>query len=337
MKTLYTVILALLGLPVYAQTWTPGTGILYTNPATTKVGVGITPTELFHINGGALKIGNATDATSRANNLLKFGDGNYVRIGEWEHDDYLSFAATQGFSFTGPNITFRANSSAITSAAYIRALNSYSTALTPDYAWWGNDQTGIFHPSPDVIGFTTGGVEKMRIISNGNIGIGNTNPQSKLHITGNNTTGLRVDHTATSDWNNATEIRVNRNLTKALYVWNSATNQEVFGVYGNGVLYTKKIFAEKIEVSMNCIGNSWYDHVFYPDYNLRPLDELEQFIKENNHLPEIPSAEEVKENGLDLGEMQGKLLLKIEELTLYILQQEKKMTDLQKQIDELKK
>lgn len=52
-------------------------------------------------------------------------------------------------------------------------------------------------------------------------------------------------------------------------------------------------------------------------------------MKHNHHLPEIPSAKEVMENGLDLGDMQGKLLMKIEELTLYIL-------DLQKQIDELK-
>jgi len=66
------------------------------------------------------------------------------------------------------------------------------------------------------------------------------------------------------------------------------------------------------------------------------LPELEQYIKQNHHLPEIPSAKEVQENGINLGDMQGKLLLKIEELTLYILQQEKKMTDLQNQIDELK-
>ena len=66
------------------------------------------------------------------------------------------------------------------------------------------------------------------------------------------------------------------------------------------------------------------------------MPELEQYIKQNHHLPEIPSAKEVQENGINLGDMQGKLLLKIEELTLYILQQEKKMTDLQNQIDELK-
>ena len=69
--------------------------------------------------------------------------------------------------------------------------------------------------------------------------------------------------------------------------------------------------------------------MFENDYNLLPLNEVEQYIKQNNRLPNIPSAQEIEENGLDLGEMQSKLLLKIEEMTLYIL-------DLQKQIDELK-
>ena len=69
--------------------------------------------------------------------------------------------------------------------------------------------------------------------------------------------------------------------------------------------------------------------MFEEEYKLLPLVEVEQYIKQNSRLPNIPSAKEVEENGVNLGEMQSKLLLKIEELTLYIL-------DLQKQIDELK-
>jgi hypothetical protein len=146
---------------------------------------------------------------------------------------------------------------------------------------------------------------------------------------------LRVEYTATGDWSHATHINVNRDLTKALAITNTATNSEVFVLYGNGVLSTKKIFTEKIEVVLNAVGNSWYDHVFYSDYNLRPLPELEQYIKQNHHLPEIPSAGEVKENGIDLGDMQGKLLLKVEELTLYTIEQQKLIEDLQKRLAEL--
>jgi len=112
------------------------------------------------------------------------------------------------------------------------------------------------------------------------------------------------------------------------FVIKNYKDQEAFSVTGNGELRTVNLLTEKIEVKADAM--EWYDHVFYPDYELRPLPELEQYIKQNHHLPEIPSAKEVQENGIDLGNMQGKLLLKIEELTLYIL-------DLQKQIDELKK
>jgi len=151
------------------------------------------------------------------------------------------------------------------------------------------------------------------------------------------TKNLYVNYHTDSDWRYGALIKVNRDLTKAFAVINTNTNKEVFIVYGNGVVSTKKIFAEKVSITMDAMNSWWYDHVFYPEYNLRPLSELEQFIKANNHLPEIPSAKEVMENGIDIGEMQGKLLLKIEELTLYIIQQEKKMTDLQNQINDLKK
>ena len=111
------------------------------------------------------------------------------------------------------------------------------------------------------------------------------------------------------------------------------SNQMVIG--SNGVLSTKKIFTEKIEITLDALNNSWYDHVFYPDYQLRPLLELEHYIKQNYHLPEIPSAKEIQEHGLDLGDMQGKLLMKIEELTLYTIEQQKLIEDLQKRLAEI--
>ncbi len=71
------------------------------------------------------------------------------------------------------------------------------------------------------------------------------------------------------------------------------------------------------------------DFVFEPNYNLKPLSEVEAYVTENKHLPDVPSAKEFKENGYKIGEMDNLLLQKIEELTLYII-------DLQKQIEELK-
>lgn len=91
---------------------------------------------------------------------------------------------------------------------------------------------------------------------------------------------------------------------------------------------TGGILTEEVKVQLKN-GAEWSDYVFATGYKLRPLSELKAFILNNNHLPEIPSAETVKQDGINLGEMDALLLKKIEELTLYILEQ-------QKQIDELK-
>lgn len=85
------------------------------------------------------------------------------------------------------------------------------------------------------------------------------------------------------------------------------------------------------------VETGWADFVFDKNYKLPSLSEVENHIATHNRLPEIPSEAEVKENGVNLGEMQVKLLQKIEELTLYIIEQDKKITQQQKQIDELSK
>ncbi|OGU38943.1 MAG: hypothetical protein A2X61_04475 [Ignavibacteria bacterium GWB2_35_12] len=66
------------------------------------------------------------------------------------------------------------------------------------------------------------------------------------------------------------------------------------------------------------------------EYQLSTLDELENYIKQNKHLPDIPSATEVEANGIQLGEMQGKLLKKIEELTLYVIELKKEIKQIKK-------
>jgi hypothetical protein len=82
------------------------------------------------------------------------------------------------------------------------------------------------------------------------------------------------------------------------------------------------IHAEEVKIDLSI---SAPDYVFKEDYNLKSLEELEIFIKENNHLPEIPSAKEFEENGLMLAKMDMDLLKKIEELTLYTITQQKEI------------
>jgi hypothetical protein len=80
----------------------------------------------------------------------------------------------------------------------------------------------------------------------------------------------------------------------------------------------------------------WADHVFEEDYEMMELKEVEGFIEENGHLPGIPSAEEVVKNGVSIGESQVKLLEKIEELTLYMIEQQKEITSLKAELKEMK-
>ncbi|CAL2093997.1 conserved protein of unknown function [Tenacibaculum sp. 190524A02b] len=94
-----------------------------------------------------------------------------------------------------------------------------------------------------------------------------------------------------------------------------------------------KIGAREIKVE----SRAWPDYVFTKDYNLLTLKEVENHIKEKGHLKDIPSAEEVKKNGFFLGEMDANLLQKIEELTLYTIQQEKQLKKQSEELNELKK
>jgi hypothetical protein len=92
--------------------------------------------------------------------------------------------------------------------------------------------------------------------------------------------------------------------------------------------------ARKIHVTLN---NPWPDYVFSKKYSLLPISQLELFVKKNNHLPNVPTAEEVKAKGIELGEMTEKLLEKVEELSLYIIALNKRMEDLQKENTAIRK
>jgi hypothetical protein len=91
------------------------------------------------------------------------------------------------------------------------------------------------------------------------------------------------------------------------------------------------ITAKKVTVTL--VG--WPDYVFQPDYALRPLAEVGRYIREHHHLPDLPSAGEIQQKGLNLGDDQALLLRKIEELTLYLLEQDKKLKEKDEQIGRL--
>ena len=103
-------------------------------------------------------------------------------------------------------------------------------------------------------------------------------------------------------------------------------NTQGFKLAVNGTIRAKEI---KVE-------SGWADFVFKKDYQLPTLKDVEKHINENGHLPNIPTEAEVKANGVNLGEMNTLLLQKIEELTLYIIKQEKTIESMKSEIKELK-
>jgi hypothetical protein len=95
------------------------------------------------------------------------------------------------------------------------------------------------------------------------------------------------------------------------------------------------IRTEKVKVDIGT--GTWGDYVFSPTYKLRPLSEVAQFIQTNQHLPDVPSAKEVEQQGLNLGEMQRLQMIKIEELTLYLLDLKKENDMLREKVEQLEK
>ncbi len=137
---------------------------------------------------------------------------------------------------------------------------------------------------------------------------------------------------ATAQWttitNQLTPYQITRNnvsyfsIDTVGQVWiKSAGTSQQFRLSVDGVIRAREIYVN---------NDLWADYVFDTTYSLLPLLELEAFIRKNKHLPNIPDSNTVKENQLAIGDTQRLLLEKIEELTLYVIQQ-------QKEIDELKR
>ena len=189
--------------------------------------------------------------------------------------------------------------------------------------------------------------EKMAIMPNGKIGVNTKSPTGILHLkmqTNGTAEGLTLEsYNGNSKWHVLPEATTGVNYGDRSLLFHSEHAGYVMSLNGNGNVgiginhpqnkleVNGTIRAKEIKVDVN----GWADFVFEPDYNLRPLNEVEVFVKENKHLPEIPSAKQMETEGVNVAEMNKLLLQKVEELTLYLLEQNKKMNDQSKRIDTL--
>jgi hypothetical protein len=203
---------------------------------------------------------------------------------------------------------------------------------------------------------------------NGNVGIGTTSPVEKLHVSGNSiitgtikagTNSGTITQTATYPYSTTIETGADAGqiLINAGSTSGSVSKINISGS-GNGAgiqFYTKSIeimrvndggnvligkttqtnttykldVAGKIRADEITVNTTGADFVFAPTYKLRTLAEVETFIKANQHLPDIAPATDMQTNGVSMGDMQAKLLQKVEELTLYLIEQERKIKTLE--------
>jgi hypothetical protein len=160
-----------------------------------------------------------------------------------------------------------------------------------------------------------------------------TNGSSWRLLNANNNTFSILNHSASSGFSVAFQIEfgapsnsmtINSNGNIGIGVWAGDHKLAVAG----------SIISEEVVVKLQ---SNWPDFVFTDDYSLKNLYELEDYIQKHNHLVDIPSKDEISKNGIDLAEIQIKLLQKIEELTLYTIQQHKDIESLKEQIQLLHK
>ena len=267
--------------------------------------------------------------------------------------------------------------------------------LAIDHNGSGSTPDGLSINAYDGISFSTNSNsrnERMRIARNGNVGIGTNNPTTKLqiessgnvakfgnnnyedqYITVRNTGAGAMFGLSPNNDGGALQLQAGDNKGIRFRVDGSGWGTGIMamqiardGKIGIGIelpaatldvngdaLIHGKIESTRVKVTQN--PGNWPDYVFEPNYELRSLDSLEEYINTNQHLPEVPSAAIVEKEGIDLGNMDATLLKKVEELTLYLIDQNKTLKEqavahkaenealkrmyleLKKEIDQLKK
>ncbi|MBK8825436.1 MAG: hypothetical protein IPO26_01735 [Saprospiraceae bacterium] len=281
---------------------------------------------------GALRVNGISDSYSTSFN---YGDyqSTYIRSGHPYGDVHLG---DTGFGFV--LISNDQNSVGIgtgTPAAKL-TVRKISNDVTPEgsLALYGTQHGSHFHYSATEDTYIRGGKDGSKVIINdgnlGNVGIGNSSPLAKLSIS--KTSNIISPEGSLALYGSQYNSFFHYSSTEDTYIRGGKDGSKVIindGNLGNvGIgtsLPTHKLSVNGTIRSKEVIVEmaNWPDYVFASDYKLPHLHEVEKHIIENKHLPNIPKASEIEDGGLYLGDVQKKMMEKIEELTLYIIQQNK--------------
>ena len=197
------------------------------------------------------------------------------------------------------------------------------------------------------LGLGTNGSERVRISKDGNVGIGTANPLANLQVMG----GIGINTGVAGNLSSGGSLAIGdgdtglkqqgdgilsifTNNTERIRISNGQGNVGIGTTAPDEKLTVKgRIHAEEVKVDLSVPGP---DYVFKKGYDLKSLEEVQEHIRAKGHLPNIPSAQEMEKNGVELGLMNMKLLEKIEELTLYTIEQQKRIQHLEKENETLK-
>ena len=195
---------------------------------------------------------------------------------------------------------------------------------------------------------------KLVLDNAGNVGIGTTTPEEKLEVNGGvKSSFISITNDNANTWTDIDWAKSIVTPVKSSWVTSTKVSQKDYylgmgmgnrgwyfieGKDDGSVIYPfivdldGNMFAQSLELTVI----SWPDFVFDANYDLMSIDSLNQYIQNNNHLPDIPSEQEIINNGLNVGQMQNLQMQKIEELTLYIIDLQQEINTLKQDINQLK-
>ena len=314
----------------HAQLYSSGNNVI----AGSNVGIGTnTPTVKLHIKN------TTTGELLRMENTNATGNGKFTLY----NDNAANYA------------TFTKYGSAVASGyAGVPTLYPYANLLA-----FGNNGGACLLANSGNVGLAIfkGGTTKLKFHVNylsENVGLGgNAEPMSQIHINSaisgdtlkitnsgsghTRTDGLDIRMTGNTAAiinreNNSLDLGTNNVSHMRIAADGKISMGSVTTPAGYKLYVESGILTEKVKVAVKTSGE-WSDYVFAPEYKLTKLPEVEAFIKSHQHLPGVPSAEEVVANGIDMAKMDAKLLEKVEELTLHLIEMNKKMEAMQQKLD----
>jgi len=265
---------------------------------------------------------NSTEVNEIPSVMLEGINGNRTINGTTTYDGLSAGTVGTGGSYFG-NVAGRVITAATSYNTFLGSFTGYSQTSGNNNTYVGTG-AGIFGTTGGnntMIGFLAG---TNNSTGSGNVFLGynagyNETTSNKLYIDNSSTTIPLVYGDFSSN-----KLGINtKNLVNSV----GGANTSAYSLYVKGGILTEELR----------VRTGWADYVFAADYNLMPLNMVANYISENGHLPNVPSAEQVANEGIEVGDMTRIQQEKIEELTLYIIALEKQLQELDKKVDHLSK